>query len=308
VIVSARSGLARLLALSAALVTCTGCLAFHRGALPGETKLGQYAELPDARVRYTDSGSGSLPPVVMIHGFGSSLETWIGVAPLIAKTRRVITLDLKGFGRTDRPEGDYSPPAQARLVHALLAKLGVTGKFAVVAHSWGSSVALQVVQQAPERVTRVALYDAWVYEDQLPTFFQWARAPGLGEVLFGLYYDQMQEYKLAAAFYDKKWVTQEMVDDVERVLEFPGTTAAALAAVRGMDYTELQKDYGKIRQPVLLMYGREDLATPVRFGERLAQQLPNATLVVYPRCGHLPMVEAYAASTARLLQFLAEDR
>ncbi|HEY3448827.1 MAG TPA: alpha/beta hydrolase [Myxococcales bacterium] len=301
----------RLLALSFTLVTCTGCLAFHRGAVTEEkTHLGEYMELPDARVRYTDNSIGisTLPPVVMIHGFGASLETWAGVAPLIGKTRRVITLDLKGFGGTDRPEGDYSPPAQARLVLALLEKLGVTGKFALVAHSWGSSVALQLALAVPERVTRIALYDAWVYEEQLPTMFYWARAPIVGEILFGLYYDQMQEYKLAAAFYDKKYVTQQMVDDVERVLAFPGTNAAALATVRGMRYTEVQKEYGKIKQPVILMYGREDMATPVSFGERLAQQLPNATLEVYPRCGHLSMVEAYAATSAKVLKFLGEDK
>jgi len=304
-------GWTRSLALCLAALTCTGCLAFHRGAVTEEkTHLGEYVELPDARVRYTDSSIGvsDLPPVVMIHGFGASLETWVGVAPLIGKTRRVITLDLKGFGGTDRPEGDYSPPAQARLVLALLDKLGVKDRFAVVAHSWGSSVALQIALLVPERVTRLALYDAWVYEDQLPTMFYWARAPLLGEILFGLYYDQMQEYKLAAAFYDKRYVTQQMVDDVERVLAFPGTNAAALATVRGMRYAEVEKEYGKIKQPVLLMYGREDIATPVRFGERLAQQLPNAHLEILPRCGHLPMVEAYAATTAMVLKFLAEDR
>ena len=291
----------------AAVLCCTGCLGFHRGALPGESKIGQYAEVEGARVRYTDEGQGALPPVVMLHGFGASLETWLGVAPGIAKTRRVITLDLKGFGRSDRPEGDYSPPAQAKLVLALLQQLGVD-RFALVAHSWGSSVALQIALDVPERVSRIALYDAWVYEEEEPTFFYWARAPVLGEILFAAYYDQMQEMKLAAAFYDKKYVTEEMVEDVERVMDFPGTKAAALATVRGMRYAEVQKRYGTIAQPVLLMYGREDTATPVSFGERLATQLPNATLEVYPRCGHLPMVEAHASSTARLMRFLAEDR
>lgn len=301
----------RLLALALASLTCTGCLGFHRGAVTEEkTHLGEYLELPEARVRYTDNSIGinNLPPVVMIHGFGASLETWLGVAPLVGKTRRVITLDLKGFGGTDRPEGDYSPPAQAKMVLSLLEKLGVKDKFALVAHSWGSSVALQIALMVPERVSRIALYDAWVYEDQLPTMFYWARAPVLGEILFGLYYDQMQEYKLAAAFYDKKYVTQQMVDDVERVLDFPGTNAAALATVRGMRYTEVEKEYGKIKQPVLLMYGREDVATPVRFGERLSQQLPNCHLEVLPRCGHLPMVEAYHATTAMVLKFLGEDK
>ena len=58
----------------AAVLCCTGCLGFHRGALPGESKIGQYAEVEGARVRYTDEGQGALPPVVMLHGFGASLE------------------------------------------------------------------------------------------------------------------------------------------------------------------------------------------------------------------------------------------
>lgn len=295
----------RLLALSAAtLLLSTGCLAFHRGAMPDEPRDALFAEVADARVRYTDEGTG--PAVVMIHGFASSLETWMGVRPAL-KDRRVITLDLKGFGWTDRREGDYSPPAQAKLVLSLLDKLGVKD-FALVAHSWGSSVALAVTLAAPARVTRIALYDAWVYEDQLPMAFYWARVPVLGEIIWGLFYDQLQEVKLATGFYDKKYVTQELVDEVEKAFERPGTNAAALEAVRGMRYAEVQKRYGEVKQPVLLMYGKEDTATPPSVGERLSTQLPNATLVVYPRCGHLPMIEAAAPSTARLVQFLGEGR
>lgn len=295
----------RVLAL-AALLSTTGCLALHKGAMPDEPKDALFAEVADTRVRYTDDGQG--PAVVMIHGFASSLETWTLVKPaLLAKGRRVVTLDLKGFGWTDRREGDYSPAGQAKVVLALLDKLGVKD-FALVAHSWGSSVALAVTLEAPARVTRLALYDAWVYEEQLPMAFHWARAPGIGEVIFGLFYDQLQEVKLVTGFYDKRFATQALVDEIERAFERPGTNAAALEVVRGMHYAEVQKRYGEVKQPVLLMYGREDSATPVWVGERLSNQLPNATLVVYPRCGHLPMIEAWAPSTNRLVKFLEEER
>jgi pimeloyl-ACP methyl ester carboxylesterase len=295
----------RALVLSGSLLVLSGCLTFHAGAMPGEPKNALFAEVEGARVRYTDRGEG--PAVVMIHGYASSLETWDAVAPVLAKSRRVIAVDLKGFGWTDRPEGDYSPAAQAKLILALLDKLRVD-RFAIVAHSWGSSVALQIALSVPERVTRLALYDAWGYEEQLPTTFWWARAPVIGELLWGLYYDQLQESKLALGFYDKSYVTQDLVDAVERAFERPGTLAAALATVRGMRYAEVQKSYSTVKQPVLLMYGREDTTTPVSVGERFAQQLPSATLEVYPRCGHLPMIESYAATTARLVRFLEEER
>jgi len=281
-----------------------GCLSFHAGAMPGEPKDATFAQVGDVRVRYVDHGSKTAPAVVLIHGFASSLDAWDSVMPTLEKRGfRVIALDLKGFGWTDRPPGDYSPQAEAKLVYALLDQRGVA-RAAFVAHSWGASVALAAALQHPDRVTRLALYDAWVYEEQLPTFFHWARQDGVGEALFALWYKERPEDKIAQAFYDPHLVTQKLVDEVEAALDRPGTVAAALAAVRGQRYVEMQRRYRTIQKPVLLLWGREDNVTTLRFGERLSKELRDAKLVVYPQCGHFPMIEAAGASTADLLTFL----
>ena len=282
-----------------------GCTpSFHEGPLPGAPTNATYADVAGARVRYVDVGEG--PAVVLLHGFASSLETWVTVIPALSKKHRVIALDLKGFGWTSRPEGDYSPAAQAKLVVALMDARGIETA-TVVAHSWGSSVALAMSMATPARVARLALYDAWVYEEQIPTFFQWSRAPGVGEALFSLFYGERADERMEAAFYDKqKWVTERLVEDVERALERPGTTAAALAATRGQKFAAVQDRYKTIQQPTLLLWGREDLVTTLAQGERLARDLPHAKLVVYPRCGHFPMLEASSASTADLTAFIDE--
>ena len=318
-----------------------GCMSFHKGAMPGEPATARFADVDGVRVRFTDTGEPDANAnanananakadadakanadaegnakadvnagarrgtVVLVHGFASSLDVWAGVAPALARTHRVIALDLKGFGWTDRPEGDYSPEAEARLIWRLLDQRGVT-RAALVGHSWGSSVVLAASMQSPERVSKLAMYDAWVYEEQLPTFFHWARAEGVGEALFGLYYKERADERIGLAFFDKKYVTQPFVDSVEATLDRPGTVAAALAAVRGQDYSEAQRRYRNIDKPTLLMWGREDLVTPLRFGERLSRDLPNARLVTYPRCGHFPMIEALSASNRELASFLAE--
>jgi pimeloyl-ACP methyl ester carboxylesterase len=165
-------------------------------------------------------------------------------------------------------------------------------------------VALQVALMAPERVTRIALYDAWVYAEQLPTFFWWARASGLGEMLFGAFYNERPDEKMANAFYDPSIIDETFVESVQSYLDRPGTRAAALAATRGQRFEEWQHEYRTIQQPTLLLWGREDAVTRLEFGERLARELPNAELVVYPRCGHFPMIEAAAASTQDLVEFL----
>ena len=104
------------------VLLCTSCLAFHAGPLPGEPK-GQYATIEGARIRYLDVGDG--PAVVLIHGFGASLDSWATVVPALATSHRVLALDLKGFGWSDRPEGDYSPAAQAQLVLDLMTARGI---------------------------------------------------------------------------------------------------------------------------------------------------------------------------------------
>jgi pimeloyl-ACP methyl ester carboxylesterase len=241
----------------------------------------------------------------LLHGVASSLETWQPVLPEITGKQRALALDLKGFGWTDRPPGDYSPRAQAELVFALMDQRGID-RAAVVAHSWGSSVALEMALRRPERISRLALYDAWVYEEQLPSTFHWARSGGLGEFLFELFYKERPAEKMALAFHDRRYLTEELVSAVEAALERPGTTAAALAAVRGQRYARVQHRYREVRQPTLLLWGREDRVTPLSVGERLLNDLKSAKLVVYPRCGHFPMIEAASRSNADLVAFLRE--
>ena len=284
----------------------SGCMGHHVGALPGEPDDATFVSIQNTRVRYVDSG-GDKPPIVLIHGFAASLGTWSAVRPALEESHRVIALDLKGFGWTDRPRGDYSPRAQAALVVALLDKLGVTEPVDIVAHSWGSSVALRLAIDNPERVKRLALYDAWAYEEQLPTFFVWSRTPVLGELLFSLFYRERPDDKMASAFYDPTIIDEAFVEEVEANLDRPGTVAAALEAVRGQRYTTIQSQYASIDKPVLLLWGREDRVTTLQFGERLVSELPHASLVVFPRCGHFPMIEAREQSTARLVEFMQND-
>ena len=288
--------------LPAVLCVCNmGCLLHHTGAMKGEPVDGTFLTVEGTRVRYLDVGEG--PPVVLLHGFASSIENWTAVIPALKQKHRVLALDLKGFGWTDRPVGDYSPAAQAAMVRALMKERGID-KAAIVAHSWGSSVALAFALAYPEATERLALYDAWVYEAQLPSMFQLARAKGVGEFLFAAFYSERGEERLSLGFYDPEIIPEKLVEDVERAMERPGTRAAALEAVRGMTFTAVEQTYSSIKAPTLLLWGREDVVTPLSIGERLVRQLPNARLVVYPRCGHFPMIEAVSASNRELLTFL----
>lgn len=304
---TARKGGLSVLLVVALAVLGSGCLSFHTGSLPDEPASDDFVEVDDTRIRYLDVGQADGPPVVLLHGFNATMNTWDPVVPALADDHRVLALDLRGFGFTDRPEdADYSPRGQARMVFEFLDERGVD-EVAVVGHSWGTSVALQMALLQPDRVRRLALYSAWVYAEQLPTFFHWSRADGVGEVLFALFYRERPADKMAQAFYDPSILDQEFVDEVEEALHRPGALAGALEAVRGQRFEEVEHRYAEVDQPTLLLWGREDAVTTLDVGERLSVELSNSELVVYPRCGHFPMIEARHASNRRLVEFLRKD-
>ncbi len=277
------------------------CFAFHQGPLPGEPRGAEFADIDGVRVRYVDVGKGS--PIVLVHGFASSLDTWDAVLPQLAKRHRVLAMDLKGFGWTDRPEGDYSPRAQAELVMKLVEKRGLEN-VTLVGHSYGASVVMQAALEHPAKVDKVVLYDAFIYEQQIPTFFHWAKVGGVGETLFALFYKQRPDERIRLAFYDGSYVTPDLVENVERALNRPGTIAAALETVRSLRYNEIETRYRALDVPTLVLWGREDSVTPLPYAERLSRDLKRSRLVVYPQCGHFPMIEAHAASTTDLMAFL----
>ncbi len=301
-----------------ALATCLGgCLSYHPGKPPGTPKMGEFTKVGAETIRFVDTGSApddgagddrkSRGNVVLVHGFGATIEEWVTVIPALKKAGyRVLALDLLGHGWSGRPPGDYSIRAQARRVLALADQRGID-EFAIVGHSWGSAITMATAIAAPHRVKRIAVYNGMFFEDQMPVLFDWARTPVLGEIIYGVFYPDRQDEKMAFAFYEpEKHITEEVVEDLDGLLDRPGTLAAALAGVRAMRYAELQKRYLTVQQPVLIMWGRDDNVTPLPYGERLLKLLPNARMEVYPQCGHLPMLEVPGATTHRLLRFLAQ--
>ena len=285
----------------------TGCLSYHRGPMPGEPRA-TYAYVDGVRLRYVDSAEQhpedlQKPAVVLVHGFASALETWATVIPQLAPTHRVVAFDLKGFGWSERPEGDYSNLAQARLLLDLMKQRGIEHA-SLVGHSWGTSVVLAAVVHAPSKVDRFALIAPYAYDAQIPTFFHWAQAPGVGETLFGAFYKSGHDERIGLGFYDKKWVTQGLVDAVEKAMDRPGTVAAALASARGQNFSQLEPKYASVEQPALIIVGKEDTVATPHYATRLSRDLKNAKLVEYAECAHFPMIEAQTQTNRDLLAFL----
>lgn len=286
-----------------------GCAAWQQPGEPLGARLeegGRYVHTASGRALYVEvrGEDRGRVPVLLVHGFASNHDVWDPLEPALRASRRTISVDLPGFGWSQRVEGDYSPAALARDLEDVLDAAGAR-QADVVAHSWGSSITLALALARPARVRRIVLIGAWIYDEQLPPAARWSRTPGVGEAIFTAFYRERPEDRFPAAFEDDAIVSQRLVEAIDRSLERPGTARAALAAIRGMCFLQQEGRYRTIQHPTLLLWGASDRVARPRFGERLAAEMPHATLAVVQRAGHFPMLEAPGRTRALVGDFLA---
>jgi pimeloyl-ACP methyl ester carboxylesterase len=285
----------------------SGCATFQTG--PSDP-------LPDAervmiegrgQLRVIERNPQAAETVLLVHGYGASSASYRPVLAQLAERYHVLAIDLPGFGKSDRREGDYSPEALSDVLAQLLTQKGIQ-RAHVVGHSWGCSVVLAFARRHRDRLDKLVVISGWVYDEQLLPLMRWAKVRGVGEPLYALFYRQQLGERMYLNFYDPSLLSEEVVEEVERNMERPGALAAALAAARGMRFSEHQHEYKKIDAETLVLWGKEDrVARPV-FGEQLARELPHARLVMIPRCGHIPMVECTGETAIALRSFLEGAR
>lgn len=249
---------------------------------------------------------------VLVHGYGGSSFSWRYWLPALAPRGHVVLVDLKGFGDAPRPDdGRYAPNDQAELVHRYVLQRDLR-RVTLVGHSLGGGVALltalRLLDERPPRLARLVLVAGAAYRQKLPPFVSFAHRPLLSRLLMRVLGPRrIVRWVLRTIVFDPSRISSAQVEGYARTLAIEGTTTtliqSALQVVpQGLD--EVVARYRELDVPALLLWGREDRAVPLAVGERLARDLPDATLVVLERCGHLPAEELPDESVAVLQAFL----
>ncbi len=272
-------------------------------------------EVDGMRIATLDSG-GSGPPVVLIHGLSSYTGFWEHQVPHLARTHRVLALDLPGFGASDRPDAPYTPPWYAEVVHRWMGAMGVDHAV-IVGHSMGGQVALTLALEHPEAVDALVL--------SAPAGFE-AFTPGEAALLRQTWHEER------ALHTPETGVRQAMLgavfnvhdDGVERLIEervrlgrhpaFAGTSVAVSRSIAGMLDHPVRERLGEIAVPTLIVYGTHDrmIPNPVLHGGRTRavaeagqRAIPGAELEMIPGAGHTVHHDAPEAFNAAVDRFLA---
>ena len=258
-----------------------------------------------------DSGKGK--PIVLIHGLGASSFTWHKIAPELAKTNRVIAIDLKGFGQSDKPlDEHYSIFDQAKLVEDFLSRSGLRG-VTLVGHSFGGGVALAValnqMDAGNRQIEKLVLIDSVAYRQPLPFFFQVLRTPIIGELGMSLVPPEVQMTRaLEIAYHRDEKVTAETVNHYASALHSEGGRHALFHTINSLDpdkAEEFAQRYRSLTTPALLLWCEHDKIVPLKFGKRLATDLPDARIEVIEECGHIPHEEQPEETLRAIQSFVA---
>jgi pimeloyl-ACP methyl ester carboxylesterase len=262
------------------------------------------------RLWVEEAGSGD--PILLIHGLGANSYSWRYLAPRLARTHHVLSVDLKGFGRSDKPlDAAYGVLDQARLLERLIERKKL-GALTIVGHSFGGGVALALTVRLnltrPETVDRVVLIDSIAYRQPVPLFIALLRTPVLAEVGLFTAPPELEAYKgLLAAYAEPDKITWETVRAYARPLYEEGGRHALLKTAQSIippNLPALTAAYRTIHQPALLIWCAQDRVVPLSVGRRLVGALRRAELSVFKGCGHVPQEEEPALTLARLKAFL----
>lgn len=259
-------------------------------------------------VHLRDEGPRDDPsPIVLLHGTSASLHTWEGWARALTGERRVIRLDLPGFGLTGPAPGeDYSIENYVRFMNAVLNRLGVR-RCVLAGNSFGGHVAWATALAHPDRVEKLILVDAAGYprrSTSVPIGFRIAQLPGLNQLFRFVLLRSVVESSVRNVYGDAGKVTPELVDRYYEITLREGNRRALMLRFQQAPPDTLVARIRELKLPTLILWGGRDGLIPVENGERFHADIAGSELVVFDDLGHVPHEEDPARTVAAVKRFL----
>ncbi|MFW2391502.1 MAG: alpha/beta fold hydrolase, partial [Methyloceanibacter sp.] len=237
--------------LLAVLVVCP--TAHGTEETPGFARLGP----PDAPVKLFVEEKGEGSPLLLIHGFGASTFTWREIAPALARQHRVIAVDLKGFGQSDKPFDErYSVFDQAELLKQLIIDKDLRD-LTLIGHSFGGGVALVLAldedPQLKGRIKKLVLLDTIAYPQDIPVAFKMLDMPVVSHVGVRMLPPAVQaRLALRIAYLDNSKIDDDEVEMYAAPLRTAAGKHAIIHSARQImpeDLEEISKRYASIELP-----------------------------------------------------------
>ena len=264
----------------------------------------QFVPTPGLRTHVQIEGPAQAPVVLLLHGFGSSLQTWDVWAEGLATDHRVVRLDIAGFGLTGPAEpGDYSDEADVQRLLAVVDQLGLP-TMTVVGHSMGGRLAWHFAAAHPQRVDKLVLIAPDGFPDpQAKSDMTYDVAAWMGVVRYTLPRWLIKK-GVASAYADPSRLDDDTARRYQDMLLAPGVRQAVLARMEQTRNRDPLPWLQRLRMPTLLLWGAQDGMIPAENAMGYQRAIPHAQRVVMPGVGHLPHEEQPHPSLQFVRDFL----
>ncbi|HKR10695.1 MAG TPA: alpha/beta fold hydrolase [Pyrinomonadaceae bacterium] len=278
----------------------------RRALDPDDTALGGEARLftwKYGQIFYKEAGVHNPGlPIVFIHGIDAGVSSfmWRKNFDDLAKDFPVFALDLLGFGFSDKPSAaPYSADLYVELISDFIREVA-GGRANIVASSLGASYAVRVADEHPELVNSIILnapagYDTMNTRPGMAgaAFYGLLQSPVLGTSFYNVMASErsIRDYARRTLFYDYRRVTDRLVAHLYATSHQPGAQYAIAAFMSGYLNCDMRPAFSRLDQPMVLVWGKQDVSTPVSKAVALIESNPRAQLVVFDFCRVLPEQE-----------------
>ncbi|MBA3300349.1 MAG: alpha/beta fold hydrolase [Thermoleophilaceae bacterium] len=272
-----------------------------------------WAEVEGRALNYLDIGprDSEQLPTVFIHGLGGIWQNWLENIPRAATDRRVIAMDLPGFGHSEMPREKHSISLMARVVEGLLDQVGLTS-VAVVGNSMGGFVAAELAINYPQRVDRLVLASAAGISSNDVRRRPASSIMKMGAILSA---NTVASHRLVARRAHLRHVALSIVARhpsrlkadlaYEGLLQGVGTPGFADAVDANLEY-DFRDSLPEIGCPTLIIWGEKDPIIPVRDAKEYNEAIPDSRMVILEDTGHIPMAERPETFNELMMDFLDE--
>ncbi len=250
-------------------------------------------QLGPYRIHYLVAGQGR--PLVLVHGLGGSAENWLHMIPqFTANGFQVYALDLLGYGHSDKPDVDYSIAMQSDLLLQFLDSQGLQQPD-IAGWSMGGWVTGKFAVDHPQRIHRIMLLDSagLKYEAVNASFLRPKTLEDIQRMMSVL----TPHPQAIPAFFGR--------DMLRAMQEQDWVVARSLQSMQtGKDILDGKLQIVKV--PVLIVWGKQDVLTPLSIGEQMHKDMPQSVLYVVDGCGHLAPTECEDRIIPEMKKFLSE--
>ncbi|MBW4694909.1 MAG: alpha/beta hydrolase [Lyngbya sp. HA4199-MV5] len=252
---------------------------------------------------YVRQGSGSTP-ILLLHGFDSSVFEFRRLLPLLTEQQETWSVDLLGFGFTDRPVNlSFNPVAIKSHLYAFW-KANIARPMILVGASMGGAAAIDFALIYPEAVEALVLIDSAGF----------ARGPAISRFLFPplgelatsfLRSPKVRRNVSLQAYADPSFVTPDSLLCAALHLQCPHWQQAIISFTKSGGYNFLADRTAAINHPTLILWGDSDRILGTQDAEKFHRAIAHSKLVWINHCGHVPHLEKPEETAEQILAFCA---